>query len=258
MKDEVNAAKKVFKEAWDALNDFFDEKRSDTIMEKIKKAKRDEVALIKFSKGFIGNTNQINFRILVGNKKEPGDYIYEAVYLDDKKEPYLYVFKVESGRSIKKILKDFQDDGWRGYRKVKKYKSLTDFLEYAYKHGIHYNGKKEKKEEALNILIKGLKRAMEAVGEDIKEKKGVNSETAKKVAKVVAIAAVTTIVSAALTPAAGVVVTEVAGGGTITGDVIGQAGQAAVEGVKGLADPANIATKVAKKVLTKGKSIGKD
>ncbi|GAH58256.1 unnamed protein product, partial [marine sediment metagenome] len=60
MVDEIKKAKKVFKDAWDALDDFFEEKRSDTIMEKEKKAKKGKVALAKFSKGIIGKTNQIN------------------------------------------------------------------------------------------------------------------------------------------------------------------------------------------------------
>ena len=253
----MNKAKKVFKEAWEALNDMFDEKRSDTVMEKAhKKAKTDEVALAKFKKSFLGTTNQINFRIHVGYKKDVGDRIYEAVYMDDKKEPYLYVFKIDRDkRSIKKLLKDFQEPDWKGYKKIKKYKSLTDFLEYAYESGVWHKKEKLKKDESLDVLIKGLKRSLEAINEDVKEKKGANSETAKKIAKVVAIAAVTTVASAALTPAAGVIATEVATGGNITGNVVGEAAQAAGEGLQSLADPTNIGRKAVKKVATKGKSI---
>jgi len=253
LEKEVKQAKKVFKDGWDALNDFFDEKRSDEITEKIKGAQRDEVAMVKFSKGLVGKTNKINFRILIGEDKEPGDWIYEAVYLDDKKEPYLYMFQVDKGRPIKNVLKNFKEEDWDGYKKVKKFKSLTKFLEYAYKEGVYHKGKKEKNEDALNALIKGLKRALEAVGEDVKDKKGEDHPTSQKIAKVVAVAAVTMIVSAALTPAGGVIAAELMGGGTITGDVIGQAGEAAVQGIQKLADPANIAKKVAKKVVTKGK-----
>ena len=131
MEKEVKQAKKVFKSAWDALDDFFDEKRSDEVKEKIKGARKDEVSLAKFHKGLVGKTNQINFRILIGNNKEPGDWIYEAVYMDDKKEPYLYMFDVNKGRPIKNILTNFKDPDWNGYKKVKKFKSLTKFLEYA-------------------------------------------------------------------------------------------------------------------------------
>ena len=66
----------------------------------------------------------------------------------------------------------------------------------------------------------------------------------------------TTIVSAALTPAAGVVVGELVGGGGVTGNVVGQAGQAAVEGLKRMADPVTLARKAAKKVVTKGRKLG--
>ena len=75
--------------------------------------------------------------------------------------------------------------------------------------------------------------------------------TAKKVAKVVAIAATTALVSAALTPAAGVVAQEVMTGGAISGDVAAQAGEAAIQGVQNLADPANLGKKVVKKAATK-------
>ncbi len=259
MDDEVKKAKKVFKAAWDALDDIFEEKRSDTIIEKEKKAKKGKVALAKFSKGMIGKTNQINFRILIGQEKELGDHIYEVVYMSDKKEPYIYDFAVNKGRPINNILTNFKEDDWNGYKKVKKFKSLTKFLEHAYKDGIFYDGKKKKKEDALNILInKGLTRSLEAIGEDSKEKHGIDSETAKKVAKIVAIAAATTIISAVLTPAAGVVVAELMSGGSISGNVLGTAGQAGIEGLKNVVDPLNIAKKVAKKVVTKGKSVGKD
>ncbi|MFX1338011.1 MAG: hypothetical protein ACFFDK_05340 [Promethearchaeota archaeon] len=256
-KKEIDKAKKVFKDAWDALNDFFEEKRSDTIMEKEEKAKKGKVALAKFSKGMIGKTNQINFRILIGQEKEIGDHIYEAVYMDDKKEPYIYDFTVNEGKQTNTILTNFKDDDWNGYKKVKKFKSLTKFLEHAYEDGIFHDGKKKKKDEALDILIKeGLKRSLEAIGDDSEDKYGMDNEKAKKIAKVVAIAAVTTVASAALTPAAGVVVAEIAAGGTpLTGEVVGQASQAAVEGVKNLADPATLARKAAQKAITKGKSL---
>lgn len=256
-KDEIEKAKKVFRDGWDALNDFFSEKRSDTIMEKAhKKAARDEVAMCKFKKGLIGSTNQINFRILIGYEKTPGDNIYEAVYMDDKKEPYIYHYLVDpkDNKNINQILKGFKDPDWSGYKKVKKFKSLTKFLEYAYEKGVYVDKKREKKEDALNRLIKGLKRSLEAIGDDVKENLGEEHPMAVKIAKVVAIAAVTTIVSAALTPAAGVIISEVAGGGGLGGNVMGQAAQAAGEGLKNLADPTNIAQKVAKKVVTKGRS----
>jgi len=66
MGKEVDKAKKVFKEAFDVLGDYFEEKRSDTIIEKEKKAKKGKVALAKFSKGLIGKTDKINFRLLIG------------------------------------------------------------------------------------------------------------------------------------------------------------------------------------------------
>ena len=256
MGDEVKNAKKVFRDAWDALDDYFEEKRSDTIFEKEKKAKKGKVAIAKFSKGLIGKTNQINFRILIGEEKELGDHIYEVVYMDDKKEPYIYDFTVNKGRPLNNILTNFKDDDWDGYKKVKKFKSLTKFLDHAYEDGIFYEGKKIKKDKALELLIKkGLKRSLEAVGEDSKEKFGADSETAKKVLKVVAIAAATTVVSVALTPAAGVVVAEMAGGAPVTGQLIAKAGEAAVGGLKSLADPATIAQKAASKTLTKGKKL---
>jgi hypothetical protein len=252
---EVKQAKKVFKDAWDALDDFFDEKRSDEVTEKEKEAKKGKVALAKFHKGLVGKTNQINFRILIGKDKELGDHIYEAVYMDDKKEPYIYDFDINKGKPIKNILTNFKDPDWNGYKKVEKYKSLTKFLEHSYKNGIYIKGKKQKKEDALNALIKGLKRSLEAVGEDVKDKKGADSPQAQKIAKVIAITAATIIISAALTPAAGVVVGELAGGGGITGDLVGQMGQAAGKGLQRLADPTTIVKKVAKKVVTKGKKI---
>ncbi|MFX1411376.1 MAG: hypothetical protein ACFFA6_13580 [Promethearchaeota archaeon] len=255
MGKEIDKAKKLFKDAFEALSDYFEEKRSDIIIENEKKARKGKVALAKFSKGLIGKTDKINFRFLIGQKKEIGDYIYEAVYLSDKKEPKIYVYQVNKGKPCNTILTNFKEDEWNGYKKVEKYKSLTKFLEEAYKEGIYYKGKKEKKEDALNRLIKGLKRSLEAVEEDEKSKKGVMSPTAKKIAKVVAIAAVTTVASAVLTPAAGIVVQELAGGGAITGDVLGQAADAAVQGLQNLADPANLAKKAITKAITKGKDI---
>lgn len=255
MKEEVSKAKKVFKDSWEVLGDFFDEKRSDTIYEKVKGASREEVAMAKFSKGLIGKTNQINFRILIGGEKEVGDNIYEAIYSDDKKEPYIYHFMVDKGKTIDQALKNFKEPDWNGYKKVKKFKSLTDFLEYAYENGVYIETKRQKKEDALNKLIKGLKRTLEAIGEDVKEREGEGHPTAQRIAKVVAIAAVTTIVSAALTPAAGVIATEIMGGGNITGNVMGSAGQAAVEGLKNLANPTELAKKVGKKIVTKGRSL---
>ncbi|MFX1378299.1 MAG: hypothetical protein ACFFA4_04330 [Promethearchaeota archaeon] len=255
MGKEVDEGKKIFKEAFDVLNDYFEEKRSDTVMEEEKKAKKGKVALAKFSKGLIGKTDKINFRILIGHKKEIGDCIYEAVYLSDKKEPKIYIFKVNSGKPCSTVLINFKEEDWNGYKKVEKFKSLTKFLESAYNDGIYYKGKKEKKEDALNRLIKGLKRSLEAVEDEEKAKKGDNSPIALKIAKFVAVAAVTTIVSAALTPAAGVIAQEIAGGGSITGDVLGAAAQAAGEGLKNLVDPANIAKKIVTKVITKGKDL---
>ena len=255
MGKEIDKAKKIFKDGFDVLNDYFEEKRSDTVIEDEKKAKKGKVALAKFSKGLIGNTDRINFRILIGNKEELGDYIYEAIYLSDKKEPRIYVFKVNSGKPCNTILTNFKEEDWNGYKKVQKFKSLTKFLESAYKDGVYYKGKKEKKEDALNRLIKGLTRSLEAVGDDEKSKKGDNSPIAIKIAKFVAVAAVTTIVSAALTPAVGVIAEELIGGGTIGGDVIGQAGDAAVQGLKNLVDPTKLVKKGITKAITKGKDI---
>ncbi len=255
MGKEIDEAKKIFKDAFDVLNDYFDEKRSDIVMEDEKKARKSKVALAKFSKGLIGNTDKINFRILIGNRKEIGDYIYEAIYLSDKKEPKIYVFNVANGKPSNTILTNFKEEDWNGYKKTQKYKSLTKFLESAYNNGIYYKGKKEKKEEALNRLIKGLTRSLEAVGDDEKAKKGDGSPIAIKIAKFVAIAAVTTIVSAVLTPAVGVIAEELIGGGTIGGDVIGQAGDAAVQGLKNLVDPTKLVRKGITKAITKGKDI---
>jgi len=72
MGKEIDKAKKVFKDAFDVLNDYFEEKRSDIVMEDEKKAKKRKVALAKFSKGLIGKTDKINFRILIGNKHKIG------------------------------------------------------------------------------------------------------------------------------------------------------------------------------------------
>lgn len=252
---EINLAKKVFKDGFNALSDYFNKKRSDTVVENEKKARKDKVALAKFSKGLIGKTDKVNFRILIGYKKELGDFIYEAVYLSDKKEPRIFVYEVNQGKPCNTILMNFKEPEWNGFKKVQKYKSLTKFLEVAYKEGIYYKEKKEKKEKALNILIKGFKRSLEAVGDDEKSKKGSNSPIAMKIAKVVAIAAVTTIVSIVLTPAIGVVAQEIAGGGTIGTDVLGQAGEAAMQGLKNLADPTKLVKKVVTKTITKGKDI---
>jgi hypothetical protein len=252
---EIDKVKKLFKDGFEALSDYFNEKRSDTVVEDEKKAKKGKVALAKFSKGLIGKTDKINFRILIGHKKELGDYIYEAVYLSDKKDPLIFVYEVNKGKPCNTILMNFKEEEWNGFNKVKKYKSLTKFLEVAYKEGIYCKEKKEKKENALNILIKGFKRSLEAVGDDEKSKKGSNSPIGMKIAKVVAIAAVTTIVSAVLTPAIGVVAEEIVGGSTIGGDVLGQAGEAAMQGLKNLADPTKIVKKVITKTITKGKDI---
>ncbi len=128
-------------------------------------------------------------------------------------------------------------------------------MKIKYREGIFFKEKKEKKENALNILIKGFKRSLEAVGDDEKSKKGSNSPIAMKIAKVVAIAAVTTIISVVLTPAIGIVAEEIAGGGAITGDILGQAGDAVMQSLKSLADPAKVVKKVITKTVTKGKDI---
>lgn len=255
MGKEIDKAKKIFKEAFEVLSDFFEEKRSDTVIEKEKKAKKGKVALAKFSKSLIGKTDKINFRILIGQKKELGDYVYEAVYLSDIKEPRIFVYEVNKGRPCNAILLNFKDGEWNGYKNIQKYKSLTKFLESAYKEGIYYKGKKEKKEDALNRLIKGLKRSLEAIEDDEKSKKGGSSPIALKIAKVVAVAAVTTIVSVALTPAVGIVAEELIGGGTVGGDVLGQAADAAMQGLKNLTDPTKLAKKVVTKTITKGKDL---
>ena len=176
--------------------------------------------------------------------------------MDDKKEPYIYEFVINQGKPINNILTNFKDDDWDGYKKVKKFKSLTKFLDNAYEDGIYHEGKRKKKDEALKLLIKdGLKRSLEAIGDDANEKYGSDSITAKKVAKVVAIAAATTLVSAALTPAAGLVVAEMAGGAPVTGELIAKAGEAAIGGIKNLADPATLAKKTVSKAATKGKKL---
>jgi hypothetical protein len=254
---EIKKAKKVFKDAWDCLDDFFDEKRSDTVFEKEKKAKKGKVALAKFKKGLIGKTNQINFRMLIGQEKEMGDHLYEAVYMDDKKEPYIYHFIVDKGKPRQNILTNFHDEDWNGYKKVQKYKSLTKFLGSVYKDDIYHKGKKYKKEEALNILIKkGLRRTLEAVEEDVKDKHGEGHPLAMKIAKIVAVAAVTTIISAALSPAAGVVLQNIQAGGGLGGNVLGEAAHAAGEGLKSVADPLKLAKKAVTKTVTKGVDLG--
>ncbi len=252
---EIDLAKKVFKDGFDALSDYFNERRSDTVVENQKKAKKGKVALAKFSKGLIGKTDKINFRILIGYKKVLGDFIYEAVYLTNKKEPRIFVYEINQGKPCNTILMNFKEETWSGFKKIQKYKSLTKFLQVVYKEGIYYKKKKEKKENALNILIKGFKRSLEAVGDDEKSKKGSNSPIARKIAKVVAIAAVTTIVSIVLSPAVGVVAHEIAGGGTLGTDVLGHAGEAAMQGLKNLSDPTKLAKKVVTKIITKGKDI---
>ncbi len=211
--------------------------------------------MAKFKKGMVGKTNQINFRILVGFEKEVGDHVYEISLTVNSKEPYIYAYTVSKGRPITNILKGFKDPDWNGYKKVEKFKSLTKFLEYAYDKGIYVKKKKLKKDDALNALLKGLKRSLEAIGEDVKDKQGEGHPTALKIAKVVAVVAATTIISAALTPAAGVVISELAGGGGIGGNVLGQAADAAGQGIQKLVDPTNIVKKVVKKVVTKGHSI---
>ncbi len=70
-----------------------------------------------------------------------------------------------------------------------------------------------------------------------------------------AIAAVNIVVSVALTPAAGVITQELAGGGAISGDVLGQAADAAVEGLQSLADPTKLVKKAISKAITKGKDL---
>lgn len=75
------------------------------------------------------------------------------------------------------------------------------------------------------------------------------------VIKIFIITAITTIVSVVLTPAIGVITEQIAGGGTISGDILGQAGEAAMQGLKNLADPTKLAKKVITKTITKGKDI---
>ena len=103
--------------------------------------------------------------------------------------------------------------------------------------------------------IKGFKRSLEAVGDDEKSKKGSNSPIVMKIAQVVALAAITTIVSVVLTPVIGIITEQFAGGGTISGDILGHAGEAAMQGLKNLADPTKLAKKVITKTITKGKDI---
>ncbi len=253
MKDEVNKTYSVFKDAFDVLSDYFDEKRSDTVLEKKDKTK---IALAKFSKGLIGNTDKINFRILIGQKKEIGDLVCEAVYLSDKKDPYIFLYNVERGKPAKNILSNFKEEDWNGYKKIEKFKDTKKFLEYAYQEGVYVDGKKEKKEEALNKLIKGLKRSLEAIEADEKERGEVSNERVKKIAKIIAVTAVTTIVSAMLTPAVGVIAQEIATGGQLTSGVAQQAGQAALEGLKGVVDPIKLAKKAVTKSVTKGVDLG--
>ncbi|MBN1803549.1 MAG: hypothetical protein JW891_18710 [Candidatus Lokiarchaeota archaeon] len=253
MKDEVNKAYSVFKEAFEVLSEYFDEKRSDTVVEKKDKIK---ISLAKFSKGLIGNTDKINFRILIGQKKEPGDFIYEAVYLNDKKDPRIFIYDVEKGKPINTVLSDFKEEDWNGYKKLEKFKDIKKFLEYAYQEGVYSEGKKEKKEDALNKLIKGLKRSLEAIEADEKERGKVSNDRVKKIAKIIAITAVTTIATAMLTPAVGVIAQEIATGGQLTGGVAQQAGQAALEGLKNVADPLKLAKKAVTKSVTKGVDIG--
>jgi hypothetical protein len=252
LRKEVENAKEVFKYAFDVLDDFFEERKKDIIEEKDKHSKKGTIALIKFSKSFLGKTDKIHFRILVGRKKKWGDRIYEAIYLGDKDKPYIYYFKVKRDKAIDKILKDFYFPDWEGYKKYEEFSSLDDFLEDAYKNGIYYKGKKVKKVAALDALVDGVTRSMEAIGEEVKEEKGVDNETIKKIAKVVAIAAISTIVSATLTPAAGVVVQEIASGGTLSTQLISQATDIAVQGAQNLVDPTQLAKKVVSKTITKG------
>ena len=75
------------------------------------------------------------------------------------------------------------------------------------------------------------------------------------VIKIFIITAITTIVSVVLTPAIGVITEQIVGGGTISGDILGQAGEAAMQGLKNLADPTKFAKKVITKTITKGKDI---
>ncbi|MBY8990612.1 MAG: hypothetical protein KGD58_07660 [Candidatus Lokiarchaeota archaeon] len=76
-----------------------------------------------------------------------------------------------------------------------------------------------------------------------------------KIAKVVAVAAVTTIVSAALTPAVGIIAEELVGGGTIGGNVLAQTADAATQGLKNLVDPIKIVKMGVSKIITKGKDL---
>ncbi len=251
MKEEINKVKKLLDDAMDVLKDFFEEKRSDTVFEKKKDSKKDKIALIKFSKSLIGSTNKINMRLKLGNKKELGDYVYEMELNENDKEPVFYIFTLNQGKPVKTIVGAFKDENWNGFKSVKKLKSTKKFLEYIYEKGIYIKGKKEKKEDALKVVVKALESRLKSVQSDVEEQQGSSHPLAVKIAKVVAIAAVTTIVSAALTPAAGVIAQEVVGGGAITGDVVGQAAEAAAQGLQSLTNPAELAEKVVKKGVSK-------
>ena len=264
MKEEIEKAKKVLEDGLDVLKDFFKEKRSDTITREFKKAKKD-VALVEFEKGLIGTTKLIKFRLLMGEKKDFADRIYEGIWKEEQKEPTFYVYKInrDEWRVEKKVEKKFRDSEWDGFKSFHSFKSVDDFLKYVYNSGVYYKGEKLNKDKGLSALVKkGLKKTLKAIGEDVKEEKGEGHPTAKKVAKFVAIAAATTIVSAALTPAAGAVATEIAtggatsgAGGNVVGNVAGKAAEAAGQGLKKLADPTELAKKGVKKVVTKGKDV---
>jgi len=71
----------------------------------------------------------------------------------------------------------------------------------------------------------------------------------------VAIAAVTTIVSAVLTPVVGIEAEELIEGGIVGGDVLGQAADAAMQGLKNIADPTKLVKKVVTKTLKKGNDL---
>lgn len=42
---------------------------------------------------------------------------------------------------------NFKEEGWSGFKNIKKFKSLTKFLESVYKEGIFSKGKKRKSSE---------------------------------------------------------------------------------------------------------------
>ena len=92
----------------------------------------------------------------------------------------------------------------------------------------------------------------------IKERHGEGHPLAMKIAKMVAIAAVTTIISAALSPAAGIVLQNIQAGGGLGGNVLGEAASAAAEGLKSVADPLKLAKKAVTKTITKGMPLGND